>query len=194
MVEFKAPNHLMILIPAKMNSPDYDDFIDMFNVPTPILPLSPTPVASPSHEQSQDAIYDSLPPMEQSTVPESHLKEPMESSRSSLLRKIPWILSHQLFLNHLIHLSRRPMSKRLIPLLIVLRDPWKDEMRKDGTRNEGMRNEDHETPGCIEDPISNPHIEDDSAHILFKSIKEDSSRRFPSVHDGPNRCQRPWCP
>ncbi|GFW02608.1 hypothetical protein TNCV_2456221 [Trichonephila clavipes] len=31
---------------------------------------------------------------------------------------------------------------------------------------------------------SNGH---DSAHILFKSIKEDSSRRFPSVHDGPNR-------
>ncbi|GFS93448.1 hypothetical protein TNCV_2628271 [Trichonephila clavipes] len=27
-----------------------------------------------------------------------------------------------------------------------------------------------------------------SAHILFKSIKEDSSRRFTSVHDGPNRC------
>ncbi|GFS98719.1 hypothetical protein TNCV_1079421 [Trichonephila clavipes] len=58
-----------------MNSPDYDDFIDMFNVPTPISPLPPTPVASPSHEQSQDAIYDSLPSMEQSTVPESPLKD-----------------------------------------------------------------------------------------------------------------------
>ncbi|GFS93447.1 hypothetical protein TNCV_2628261 [Trichonephila clavipes] len=81
MVKFKAPNHLMILIPAKMNSLDYDDFIDMFNVPTPISPLPPTPVASPSHEQSQDVIYDSLPPMEQSTVPESPLKEPMEPSR-----------------------------------------------------------------------------------------------------------------
>ncbi|GFS80388.1 hypothetical protein TNCV_3448161 [Trichonephila clavipes] len=80
MVEFKARNPLMILIPAKMNSPDYDDFIDMFKVPTPISPLPPTPVASPSHEQSQDAIYDSLPPMEQSTVPESPLKEPMEPS------------------------------------------------------------------------------------------------------------------
>ncbi|GFS79399.1 hypothetical protein TNCV_3006141 [Trichonephila clavipes] len=31
-------------------------------------------------------------------------------------------------------------------------------------------------------------VQDDSAHILFKSIKEDSSRRFTSVHDGPNRC------
>ncbi|GFU33739.1 hypothetical protein TNCV_2048041 [Trichonephila clavipes] len=90
MVEFKAPNHLMILIPAKMNSPDYDDFIDMFNVPTPISPLPPTPVASPSQEQSQDAIYDTLPSMEQSTVhesllkdlpPKSRLKEPMEPSR-----------------------------------------------------------------------------------------------------------------
>ncbi|GFU33768.1 hypothetical protein TNCV_7611 [Trichonephila clavipes] len=75
MVDFKAPNHLMILIPAKINSPDYDDFIDMFNVPTPISPLPPTPVASPSQEQSQDAIYDSLPSMEQSTVPESPLKD-----------------------------------------------------------------------------------------------------------------------
>ncbi|GFU00042.1 hypothetical protein TNCV_2345871 [Trichonephila clavipes] len=81
MVEFKAPNHLMILIPAKMNSQDYDDIIDMFNVRTPISPLPPTPGASPSHEQSQDAIYDSLPPMEQSTVPESPLKERMEPSK-----------------------------------------------------------------------------------------------------------------
>ncbi|GFT06239.1 hypothetical protein TNCV_800521 [Trichonephila clavipes] len=80
MVEFKAPTHLMILIPAKMNSPDYDDFIDMFNVPTPISPLPPTPVASPSHEPSQDVIYDSLPPMEQSTVPESPLKDLLPES------------------------------------------------------------------------------------------------------------------
>ncbi|GFV61632.1 uncharacterized protein TNCV_187901 [Trichonephila clavipes] len=54
--------HLMILIPAKMNSPDYNDFIDMFSVPTPISPLPPTPIASPSHEASEDVIYDSLPP------------------------------------------------------------------------------------------------------------------------------------
>ncbi|GFT63125.1 hypothetical protein TNCV_1801871 [Trichonephila clavipes] len=71
-VEFKkAPAHLMILIAAKMSSLDYDDFIDMLSVPTPLLPLPPTPVASPSHEPSQDVIYDSLPPMEQSTVSES---------------------------------------------------------------------------------------------------------------------------
>ncbi|GFV87154.1 hypothetical protein TNCV_5113721 [Trichonephila clavipes] len=39
------------------------------------------PVDSPSHEPSQDVIYDSLPPMEQSTVSESPLKDPMEPSR-----------------------------------------------------------------------------------------------------------------
>ncbi|GFW27978.1 hypothetical protein TNCV_768581 [Trichonephila clavipes] len=45
------------------------------NVTTPISPLPPTPVASPSHEPSQDAICESLPSMEQSTVPESPLKD-----------------------------------------------------------------------------------------------------------------------
>ncbi|GFU15945.1 uncharacterized protein TNCV_2368721 [Trichonephila clavipes] len=35
-VEFKAPTHLMILIPAKMNSPDYDDFLDMFSLTNPV--------------------------------------------------------------------------------------------------------------------------------------------------------------
>ncbi|GFT92311.1 hypothetical protein TNCV_1835761 [Trichonephila clavipes] len=64
-----------------MNSPDYDDFIDMFSVPTPVSPLPPTPVVSPSHEPSQDVIYDSLPPMEQSTVSKSPLKDPIEPSR-----------------------------------------------------------------------------------------------------------------
>ncbi|GFT40754.1 hypothetical protein TNCV_4042441 [Trichonephila clavipes] len=29
-----------------MNSPDYNDFIDMFSVPTTISPLPPTPLAS----------------------------------------------------------------------------------------------------------------------------------------------------
>ncbi|GFT61080.1 hypothetical protein TNCV_4558141 [Trichonephila clavipes] len=81
MVEFKALNHLIVLIPAKRNSPNYDDIIDMFNVRTPISPLLLTPMASPSHEQSQESIYDLLPPMEQSTVPESPLKEPMYPSR-----------------------------------------------------------------------------------------------------------------
>ncbi|GFY04954.1 hypothetical protein TNCV_2176101 [Trichonephila clavipes] len=64
-----------------MNSPDYDDFIDMFSVPTPVSPLPPTSVASPSHEPFQDLIYDSLPPMQQSTVSESPLKDPKEPSR-----------------------------------------------------------------------------------------------------------------
>ncbi|GFS91269.1 hypothetical protein TNCV_1306861 [Trichonephila clavipes] len=64
-----------------MNSPDYDDFNDMFSVPTPVSPLRPTPVASLSHEASEDVIYDSLPPMEQSTVSETPLKDTMEPSR-----------------------------------------------------------------------------------------------------------------
>ncbi|GFU68612.1 hypothetical protein TNCV_3645981 [Trichonephila clavipes] len=48
---------------------------------TPVSPLPPTPVASPSHEPSQDVIYDSLPTMEQSTVSEPPLKDLMEPSR-----------------------------------------------------------------------------------------------------------------
>ncbi|GFS72637.1 hypothetical protein TNCV_1420421 [Trichonephila clavipes] len=63
-----------------MNSPEYDDFIDMFSVTTPISSLPPTPVASPSHESSQDVNYDSLPPMEQSTVTESSLKDLLPES------------------------------------------------------------------------------------------------------------------
>ncbi|GFS91255.1 hypothetical protein TNCV_1306771 [Trichonephila clavipes] len=58
-----------------MNSSDYDDFITMFSVPTPISPLPPIPVASPTHEPSQDVIYDSLPPMEKSTGPEERRNE-----------------------------------------------------------------------------------------------------------------------
>ncbi|GFW70160.1 hypothetical protein TNCV_4467191 [Trichonephila clavipes] len=64
-----------------MNSPDYDDFFDMFSVPIPVSPLPPTPVASPFHEPSQDLIYDSLHPMQQSTISESPLKDPKEKSR-----------------------------------------------------------------------------------------------------------------
>ncbi|GFT64473.1 hypothetical protein TNCV_2382271 [Trichonephila clavipes] len=74
-------SHVMILIPAKMNSPDYDDCINMFSVLTPVSLLPPTPVASPSHEASEDVVYDSLPPMEQSTFSETPLKNPMEPSR-----------------------------------------------------------------------------------------------------------------
>ncbi|GFW20831.1 hypothetical protein TNCV_1050521 [Trichonephila clavipes] len=63
----------MILITTKMNSPDYDEFIDMFSLATPVSLLPLTPVASPSHEPSQDEskIYASLPPMGPYIVPES---------------------------------------------------------------------------------------------------------------------------
>ncbi|GFT68205.1 hypothetical protein TNCV_373351 [Trichonephila clavipes] len=168
MVEFKAPNHLMILIPAKMNSPKYDNFIDMFNVPTPISPLPPTPVASPSHEPSLDAIYDSLPPMEQSTVPESPLKEPMEPSRvpkSPLKDPVdskPPIVSIS---------PDPPVKKAHVKKVdsVIHCSPRSRERRNEERRNEERRNEERSPrdPGCIEDPISDPRIE---------------------VHDGPNRC------
>ncbi|GFW64495.1 hypothetical protein TNCV_813301 [Trichonephila clavipes] len=41
----------------------------MLSVPTPVSPLPTTPVNSPSHDPSQDVIYDSLPSMEQSMPP-----------------------------------------------------------------------------------------------------------------------------
>ncbi|GFS54574.1 hypothetical protein TNCV_2748971 [Trichonephila clavipes] len=85
--------------------------------------------------------------MEPSRVPTSPLKDPVDSKPPIVSRSPdpPVKKAH--------------IEKVVIPLFIVLRDPGKDEMRKDGTRNEGMRNEGHETPACIEDPISNPRIE-----------------------------------
>ncbi|GFX88604.1 hypothetical protein TNCV_2660151 [Trichonephila clavipes] len=108
---------------------------------------------------SQDATYDSLPPIEQSRVPasplkhllpKSPLKEPMEPSRvpkSPLKDPVdskPPIVSKSPDLP-----VKKPMSRRLIPLFIVLCDPGKDEMRNEG----------HVTPGCIEDPITDPRME-----------------------------------
>ncbi|GFX23079.1 hypothetical protein TNCV_360931 [Trichonephila clavipes] len=142
MVEFKAPNHLMILFPAKINFPEYDDIIDMFNVRTPISPLPPTPVASPSHEQSQDAIYDSLPTMVQSTVPKSPLKEHMEPStipKSSLKDPVdskppivskspdPSVKAHVKKVDSVIHCSPRSREKR------------NEERRNEERRNEERR-------------------------------------------------------
>ncbi|GFU01256.1 hypothetical protein TNCV_5124091 [Trichonephila clavipes] len=114
MLEFKAPNHLVILNPAKMNSPDYDDIIDMFNVRTPISSLPPTPVASPSHEQSQNAIYDSLPPMEQSTVPKSPLKDPVDSKPPIVSKSPdpPVKNAHVKKVDSVIHCSPRSRERR----------------------------------------------------------------------------------
>ncbi|GFX56967.1 hypothetical protein TNCV_3701321 [Trichonephila clavipes] len=129
----------------------------MFSVPTPISPLKPTPVASPSHEPSQDSIYDSLPPMDQSTVPESPLKDllPVEHSRVSesplkdpVDSKPPNVSkspdppikkAHVKKVDSVIHPSLRSR-----------------ETRNEERRNEGMKNEGNETPGCIEDPNSDP--------------------------------------
>ncbi|GFX25207.1 hypothetical protein TNCV_2753821 [Trichonephila clavipes] len=145
-----------------MNSPDYNDFIDMFSVPTPISPLPPTPVASQSHEPSQDAIYDSLPPLEQSMVPESPLKDllPVEQSRvSESPLKDPVDSKPPNVSKSPEPPVKMPLSRRLIPSFILLRDPGKEEMRKDGTMNEEVRNEGNETPGCVEGPNSDPRIE-----------------------------------
>ncbi|GFU24954.1 hypothetical protein TNCV_339991 [Trichonephila clavipes] len=54
----------------------------------------------------------------------------------------------------------------------------KDEMRKYGTRNEGMRNEGHDTPGCIEDPISDPRV----VSTLHISCHYRPNRCFPRAH------------
>ncbi|GFY23830.1 hypothetical protein TNCV_3536241 [Trichonephila clavipes] len=97
-----------------MNSPDYEGFIEMFNVPTPISPLPPTPVASPSHEQSQDAIYDSLPPIEQSTVPESPLKDPLHSKPPIVSKSPdpPVKKAHVKKVDSVIHCSPRSRERR----------------------------------------------------------------------------------
>ncbi|GFX70258.1 uncharacterized protein TNCV_4616951 [Trichonephila clavipes] len=300
MVDFKAPNHLMILISAKMNSPDYDDFIDAFNVRTPISPLPLTPVPSPSHEQYQDAIYDSLPPMEQFTVPESPLKdlllesplkEPRKSSRVSESPLKDPVDSKPTFVSK----SPDPPVKKVDS--VIHRSPRSRERRNEEIRNEEQRLRNprmYKRPDFrprIEGMISNPECFGDppyaqqlmptsqentqvffhsqglsvlyirnngftltngvvsyamdrecpneqfkslhyinvgticvnehdskqtfneiqaswssssqfkrtpvmllnsnghnSAHILFESIKEDSYRRFTSVHDGPNKC------
>ncbi|GFW64482.1 hypothetical protein TNCV_813171 [Trichonephila clavipes] len=101
-VEFKAPTHLMILIPAKMNSLDYDDFVDMFSLPTSVSPLPPTSVASPFHEPFQDMIYDSLPPMGQFTVPESPLKDLLPvDSKPPVVSKPPIVSKSSMFLLYL---------------------------------------------------------------------------------------------
>ncbi|GFW91349.1 hypothetical protein TNCV_737631 [Trichonephila clavipes] len=108
-----------------MNSPDYNDYIDMFNVATPM--------ASPSHE----VMYDSLPPWSNlpdsfsipwNNVNESSLKEPVDS-KPPVFSKSP---------DH-------PPSKRLIQSFIVLCDPRNKGLRRndsnEGHGKRGMRNE-----------------------------------------------------
>ncbi|GFT36892.1 hypothetical protein TNCV_174751 [Trichonephila clavipes] len=86
--------------------------------------------------------------MEQSAVPESPLKDLLpESPLKDPMDSKPPIVSK----------SPDPPVKNA-HVKKILRDPERDEMRKNVTRNEGMRNEGHETSGCIEDPISDPRI------------------------------------
>ncbi|GFT57460.1 hypothetical protein TNCV_4515531 [Trichonephila clavipes] len=106
-----------------MNSPDYNDFIDMFNVPTPM--------ASPSHE----VIYDSLPPMEQSNVSDSSLEDPMGQSRvleSPLKEPVyskPPVVSK----------SPDPPVKKVNS--VIHRSPRSKERRNEKRRNEETQNE-----------------------------------------------------
>ncbi|GFW99379.1 hypothetical protein TNCV_3006811 [Trichonephila clavipes] len=100
--------------------------------------------------------------MEQSTVSESPLKDPMEQSRLSesplkdSVDSKPPVVSKPPIVSKPPVVSKSPdppakkthVKKLVFPLFIVLRDTGKD----------GMRNEDHEIPGCIEDPISGPRI------------------------------------
>ncbi|GFU14311.1 hypothetical protein TNCV_3491221 [Trichonephila clavipes] len=145
-----------------MNSPDYEDFIDMFSVPTPISPLPPTPVASPSHEASEDVIYDSLPPMEQSTVSETPLKDPMEQStvsqsplkelldsKSSIVSKSPIVSKSSMVSKSLDPPTKKAHVKKVHS--VIHRSPRSKERRNEERwheENEERRNEKrwHEEP------------------------------------------------
>ncbi|GFU84146.1 hypothetical protein TNCV_4504451 [Trichonephila clavipes] len=141
----------MILIPASMNSPSYDDFIDLFSVPTPVLPLPPTPVASPSHEPSEDGIYDSLPPMEQSTLPESPLKDllSMEQSRvpeSPLKHPVdskPPVFSRPPVASKSSEVSKSPEVSTPVKKVdsVIHRSPRSRERRNEERRHEERRHE-----------------------------------------------------
>ncbi|GFX23759.1 hypothetical protein TNCV_3597011 [Trichonephila clavipes] len=61
-----ASTHLMVFIPTKINSPEYEDFIDM-----PVSSLPSTPVASNSHEPSQDESMTNESLSENPIAPES---------------------------------------------------------------------------------------------------------------------------
>ncbi|GFV78737.1 transposable element Tc3 transposase [Trichonephila clavipes] len=126
------------------NSPDYDDFIDIFSVPTPISPLPPTTVASPSHEPSQDAIYDSLPPMEQSTVPESPLKDLLPESPLKDLLPVEQSRVSESPLKDPVDSKPPIVSKSPDPLVkkvdsVIHRSPRSRERRNEERRNEERR-------------------------------------------------------
>ncbi|GFW62900.1 hypothetical protein TNCV_4452491 [Trichonephila clavipes] len=158
-----------------MNSPDYDDFTVMSSVPIPVSPLPPTPVASSSHEPSQDVIYDSLPPMEQSIVSETPLKNTMEPSRLSesplkvSVDSKPPVVSKPPIVSKPPVVSISPIVSKLSdPTVkktqvkkvdsVIHRSPRSRERRNEKRRNEERRNEAHQIPGCIEVPISDPRI------------------------------------
>ncbi|GFY31529.1 hypothetical protein TNCV_4693731 [Trichonephila clavipes] len=179
-----------------MNSPDYEDFIGMFSVPTPISPLPPTPVASPSHEPSQDVIYDSSTPMEQSTVPESPLKDLLPvDSKPSVVSRPPQVSTP----------VKKVDVKQVDSIIHRGHSPRSRERRNEERRNEKRRNEErrprnprlYRRPNFrprIEGLISNPECFGYSlctsidAHLPGKCPCLFSTTKSTYLHDGPNRC------
>ncbi|GFY05500.1 hypothetical protein TNCV_218821 [Trichonephila clavipes] len=95
-------------------------------VPTPVSPLPPTPVASLSHEPSQDVIYDSLQPIEQSTVSESPLKDPVDS-KPPVVSKQPIVFKSSI-------VSKSPDSPVKKVDSVIHRSPRSRERRNDERR------------------------------------------------------------
>ncbi|GFU38276.1 hypothetical protein TNCV_2432751 [Trichonephila clavipes] len=67
-----------------MNSPDYNDLVDMFNFSTPVSHMPSTPVASPSHDGTMEQSMVSLEPL--SDPPQIPVKK-IDSQRRSRERR-----------------------------------------------------------------------------------------------------------
>ncbi|GFX56586.1 hypothetical protein TNCV_5035051 [Trichonephila clavipes] len=94
-------------------------------------------------------------PMEPSRVPESPLKEPVDSKPPIVSKSLdpPVKKAHVKMVNSVIHRSPRSKERRN-------EERWNEKRQNEERRNEkyAMRKKDHEIPGCIRDPISAPRI------------------------------------
>ncbi|GFT45285.1 hypothetical protein TNCV_4543791 [Trichonephila clavipes] len=94
-------------------------------------PLPPTPVASPSHEPSQDVIFDSLSSMEKSTVPESPLKDLLPGdSKPPAVSRPPEVVSTPV---------KKVAVKKVDSVIHQERSPRSRERRNEERRNEERR-------------------------------------------------------
>ncbi|GFX60648.1 hypothetical protein TNCV_4916981 [Trichonephila clavipes] len=155
-----------------MNSPDYNDYIDMFNVPTPM--------ASPSYE----VMYDSLPPMEQSTVSDSSLEDPMEQSRvlESPLKepvdsKPPVVLK-----------SPDPPVKKVNS--VIHRSPRSKEQRKEKRRNLGQRKEEQRNLGQRKEKRRNLELRNNEEKQNEEQLKEKGQNESPQNEKRRNEKRR----